>query len=59
MKSINLPIMNVLYISKSSFMNCAVRRFLKVYIKFYDGSFKDLGTENVCLDIFEEQTKLT
>ena len=37
MKSINLPIMNVLYISKSSFMNCAVRRFLKVYIKFYDG----------------------
>ena len=51
--------MNVLYISKSIFMNCAVRRFLKVYTKFYDGSFKDLWTENVCLDIFEEQTKLT
>ena len=59
MKSINWPIMNVLYISKSSFMNCTVRRFLKVYIKFYDGSFKDLWTENVCLDIFEEQIKLT
>ena len=51
--------MNVLNISKSSFMNCAVRRFLKVYIKFYDGSLKDLWTENVCLDIFKEQTKLT
>lgn len=45
--------MNALYLSKSSFFDCEVRRFLKVYIKFYDGSFEDLRTENVCLDIFE------